>query len=75
MAAISACMAAAISIWPSQAWGVKATPTCCSQFSGPSGDFGYDGSVNRAVAVNSGALREALAKIYHADRIVDELTR
>jgi hypothetical protein len=37
------------------------------------GDFGYDGSVNRAVAVNSGALREALAKIYHADRVVSEL--
>ena len=39
------------------------------------GDFGYDGSVNRAVAVNSGALREALAKIYHADRVVSELAR
>jgi hypothetical protein len=39
------------------------------------GDFGYDGSVNRAVAVNSGALREALAKIYHADRVVTELSR
>jgi len=39
------------------------------------GDFGYDGTVNRAVAVNSGALREALAKIYHADRVVSELAR
>jgi hypothetical protein len=39
------------------------------------GDFGYDGSVNRAVAVNSGALREALAKVYHADRVVSELAR
>ncbi len=39
------------------------------------GDFGYDGSVNRAVAVNSGALREALAKIYHADRVVSELAQ
>jgi hypothetical protein len=39
------------------------------------GDFGYDGAVNRAVAVNSGALREALAKIYHADRVVTELSR
>ncbi len=39
------------------------------------GDFGYDGTVNRAVAVNSGALREALAKIYHADRVVTELSR
>ena len=39
------------------------------------GDFGYDGAINRAVAVNSGALREALAKIYHADRVVTELSR
>jgi hypothetical protein len=39
------------------------------------GDFGYDGSVNRAVAVDSGALKEALAKIYHADRVVTELSR
>jgi hypothetical protein len=39
------------------------------------GDFGYDPAVNRAVAVNVGALREALSKVYHADRIVDELTR
>ncbi|HTJ63418.1 MAG TPA: S46 family peptidase [Alphaproteobacteria bacterium] len=39
------------------------------------GDFGFDPVVNRAVAVNSGALREALAKIYHADRIVAELAR
>ena len=37
------------------------------------GDFGFDPAVNRAVAVNVGALREALAKVYHADRIVDEL--
>ena len=39
------------------------------------GDFGFDPVQNRAVAVAVGALREALAKIYHADRIVDELTR
>jgi hypothetical protein len=39
------------------------------------GDFGYDGEVNRAVAVNVGALREALIKIYHADRIVEELAK
>jgi hypothetical protein len=39
------------------------------------GDFGFDSAVNRAVAVNSGALREALAKIYHADRVVMELSR
>jgi peptidase S46-like protein len=39
------------------------------------GDFGFDPEQNRAVAVAVGALREALAKIYHADRIVDELMR
>ena len=37
------------------------------------GDFGYDQSVNRAVAINVGVLREALAKVYHADRLVEEL--
>ncbi|HEY7298753.1 MAG TPA: S46 family peptidase [Xanthobacteraceae bacterium] len=37
------------------------------------GTYGYDPAVNRAVAVNVGALREALAKVYHADRIVREL--
>jgi hypothetical protein len=39
------------------------------------GDFGFDLAVNRAVAVNVGALREALAKVYHADRIVEELAK
>ena len=39
------------------------------------GDFGFDPEQNRAVSVAVGALREALAKVYHADRIVDELTR
>ena len=39
------------------------------------GDFGYDPAVNRAVAVNVGALREALSKVYHAHRIIDELTK
>jgi hypothetical protein len=39
------------------------------------GDFGYDPAVNRAVAVNVGALREALSKIYRADRLVEELAR
>ena len=39
------------------------------------GDFGYDGEVNRAVAVNVGALREALIKVYHADRLVEELAK
>jgi hypothetical protein len=37
------------------------------------GDFGFDASVNRAVAVSVGALREGLAKVYHADRIAAEL--
>jgi hypothetical protein len=39
------------------------------------GDFGFDPTQNRAVAVAVGALREALAKVYHADRIVDELAK
>jgi hypothetical protein len=39
------------------------------------GNFGYDGAVNRAVAVDSGAIRAALDKIYHADRLVKELGR
>ncbi|HMA48968.1 MAG TPA: S46 family peptidase [Magnetospirillaceae bacterium] len=38
------------------------------------GDFGYDGSTNRAVSVSTGALKEALDKVYHADRIVRELS-
>jgi hypothetical protein len=38
------------------------------------GDFGYDGSVNRAVAVDVTAITEALRHIYHADRLVRELT-
>jgi len=37
------------------------------------GDFGYDGKTNRAVSVSTGALKEALDKVYHADRIVQEL--
>lgn len=39
------------------------------------GDFGFDAEQNRAVAVAVGALREALAKVYHADRIVAELAK
>jgi hypothetical protein len=35
--------------------------------------FGYDGDVSRAIAVNVGALREALAKVYRAHRVVEEL--
>jgi hypothetical protein len=37
------------------------------------GTFGYDGSANRTVAVNVGLMREALAVVYRADRIVREL--
>jgi len=37
------------------------------------GDFWFDPTVNRAVAVSTNAIREALSKIYHADRIVTEL--
>jgi len=37
------------------------------------GDFGYDGSVNRAVAVDVTGITEALRNIYHADRLVKEL--
>jgi len=39
------------------------------------GDFGYDGSVNRAVAVDVTGITEALKKIYHAERLVKELAR
>ncbi len=38
------------------------------------GSFGFDASVNRAVAVHSAALTEALGKVYGAGRLVDELT-
>jgi hypothetical protein len=37
------------------------------------GEYGFDASVNRAVAVDSAALLEALDKIYRAERIVKEL--
>jgi len=39
------------------------------------GDYGYDGTVNRSVFVSVGILREGLAKVYHADRLVAELTQ
>ncbi len=38
------------------------------------GDFGYDGSVNRSVAVDVTGIIEALRNIYHAGRLADELT-
>jgi hypothetical protein len=37
-------------------------------------DFGYDDQVARAVSVDSRAIVEALRSIYHADRLVQELT-
>jgi hypothetical protein len=37
------------------------------------GDFGYDGSVNRAVAVDVTGIFEALKSIYHAERLTKEL--
>ena len=39
------------------------------------GDYGYDGTVNRAIAVSVGILREGLTKVYHADRLVAELAQ
>ena len=37
------------------------------------GAYGYDGTLNRSVAVHSAALVEALKNVYGAQRIVDEL--
>ena len=37
------------------------------------GDFGYDGRLNRSVAVDSRALLAGLSKVYHADRLVSEI--
>lgn len=37
------------------------------------GDFGFDESVNRSVAVHSAALIEAMDKVYGAHRLVEEL--
>jgi V8-like Glu-specific endopeptidase len=39
------------------------------------GDYGYDESANRAIAVHSAALIEALDKVYGAKRVVAELRR
>jgi hypothetical protein len=38
------------------------------------GDFVYDGSTNRAVAVHTAAMTEALGKLYDAKGLVNELT-
>jgi len=37
------------------------------------GDYGYDESVNRAVAVHSAVMLEALDKVYSARRLLDEI--
>jgi hypothetical protein len=37
------------------------------------GEYGFDPAVNRAVAVHSAAILEALAKVYRATRLVEEL--
>ena len=37
-------------------------------------DFGYDDRQARAVSVDSRGIIEALRSIYHADRLVEELT-
>ena len=39
------------------------------------GNFGFDDRVNRAVAVSTAAITEALRNIYHADNLVGELTK
>ncbi len=39
------------------------------------GDFGYDGALNRAISVDTTGITEALRSIYHADRLLRELTR
>jgi peptidase S46-like protein len=38
-------------------------------------DIAYDDVQGRAVSVDSRALTEALSKVYHAQELVDELTR
>ena len=37
------------------------------------GDFVYEGETNRAVAVHTAAITEALRKIYGADALANEL--
>jgi V8-like Glu-specific endopeptidase len=39
------------------------------------GDYWFDESVNRAVAVASPIILEALQKVYKADRLLKELTK
>jgi hypothetical protein len=37
------------------------------------GDYGFDATFNRAIAVDSRALLEGLGTVYHFDRIVGEI--
>jgi hypothetical protein len=37
------------------------------------GDYVYDGTANRAVAVHTAAMTEAMKKLYGADKLVDEM--
>ena len=37
------------------------------------GDYGYDGTINRAVTVSTAAITEALSKVYGADALAKEL--
>ncbi len=39
------------------------------------GDYGYDPTLNRAVAVSAGAISEGLRKVYGAGAVADELAR
>jgi hypothetical protein len=39
------------------------------------GAFGFDDRVNRAVAVSTAAITEALSNVYHADSLVEELNK
>jgi len=39
------------------------------------GEYGYDAALNRAVALDVGAIREALAKVYKAARLLRELNQ
>jgi Peptidase S46 len=37
------------------------------------GDYGYDAAKNRALAVDSRAMLEGLRKVYHLNRVDDEI--
>ena len=42
---------------------------------GLGGYYGYNPAVNRAVGLSVGAIREVLAKVYKADRLLEELSK